>query len=268
MEKMCLPTVESAKLPSLGGAAESIFQHSDCGATNFEYEGSDLEAMSEARNYPRWIVEEFSPFLSGEVAEVGAGSGNFSGFLLEAGVKSLCAFEPSRKMHEKLHARFPDDKRFRSINAYVTDVADRYRNHFDSIVYNNVMEHVEDDEAELKAVYQMLKPGGRVLIYVPALSWLYSDFDRSLGHFRRYHRSSGSDLLVRTGFSVEVAKYADVLGVLPWWVCMKLLRGKLSGSSVSLYDKVGVPVTRLFESIIPPPIGKNLLLIGRKGWGN
>lgn len=224
--------------------------------------------MGIAENYPKWIVDEFSPFLHGDIADVGAGSGNFSQFLLRTKVESIHAFEPSARMHRLLEARYEKEERLRAVNAYVTDVVEEYRERFDAVVYNNVMEHVEDDEAELKAVYRMLKPGGCVLIYVPALQWLYSDFDKSLGHFRRYEKASGAQLLVKTGFAVHTAKYADVLGVLPWFVCMKVMGRKLSRGGVGLYDRIGVPLTRMIEKVVPMPLGKNLLLVGRKEWQN
>ncbi|MDQ8181759.1 class I SAM-dependent methyltransferase [Pelagicoccus sp. SDUM812005] len=240
----------------------------DAAADPFEYEGADLEAMEVAENYPKWIVEEFSPYLKGDIADVGAGCGNFSRYLLRANIDSIHAFEPSSKMHGLLERRFENEARLESVNAYVVDVADRYSERFDAVVYNNVMEHVENDTAELEAVYRMLKPGGCVLIYVPALQWLYSDFDRSLGHFRRYDKASGSELLLGTGFTVERIKYADVLGVLPWFLMMKIMGKKLTKGSVGLYDRLGVPVTRMLEKVVPMPIGKNLVLVGRKALSN
>ena len=247
---------------------KTVLDFVESSADDFEYDGEDLEAMDAAENYPKWIVEEFSQFLIGDVADVGAGCGNFSRFLLGAPLRSLHAFEPSKRMYDRLVQRFPGDGRFRAVRGYVADMAEEYASRFDAVVYNNVMEHVQDDEAELRAVYRMLKPGGRVLIYVPALSWLYSDYDKSLGHFRRYSKLSGCDLLTKSGFSVEVAKYADVLGVLPWLLCMKVFKGKLSRGSVSFYDKVGVPLTRAIEKRVSAPLGKNLLLVGRKDWLN
>lgn len=250
--------------PTASSLASSFSSASEA----FEYEGSDLDAMASAQNYPKWIMEEFSPFLRGSVADVGAGTGNFSQFLLESGLQRLHAFEPCERMHQSLARRFPGEGRFASVNAYVTEVAGDFEGTFDAVVYNNVMEHVEKDQEELEAVYRILRPGGRVLIFVPALSWLYSAFDKSLGHYRRYDREGGMELLLRSGFTVEVAKYVDVLGILPWWLCMKLLKGRLSPGKVSLYDKVGVPLTRRLEKWVSPPVGKNLLLVGRKAWGN
>lgn len=245
-------------------AQPSQFSSSSADSGVFEYEGSDLEAMDSAKNYPNWILEEFAPFLKGSVADVGAGSGNFSTYLLRAKIDRLHAFEPSASMHRVLKDRFRDEKRFESVNSYLEEAVDRYASSFDAVVYNNVMEHVQDDLAELQAVHKVLKPGGYVLIYVPAMTWLYSEFDRSLGHFRRYDKRSGRTVLENAGFSVKVAKYADILGILPWLLFMKLMKCKLSKGNVGLYDRVGIPLTRFLESIVEPPVGKNILLVGRK----
>lgn len=242
----------------------SQFSSSAASAEVFDYEGSDLEAMDSAENYPNWILSEFVPYLKGNVADVGAGSGNFSTYLMKAQIDTLHAFEPSASMHRVLADRFRKEERFESVNSYLAETVDRFAASFDAVVYNNVMEHVEDDLAELKAVHKVLKPGGYVLIYVPAMTWLYSEFDRSLGHFRRYDKRSGCTVLKNAGFSVEVAKYTDVLGILPWLLFMRLMKCKLSKGKVGLYDRVGIPLTRWLESIVEPPVGKNILLVGRK----
>ena len=253
--------------PSNLAESSSSFSYSKP-SHSFEYEGGDLEAMAAAKNYSKWIAEEFRPYLKGKIAEVGAGSGNFSNFLLNPRVESIHAFEPSARMHRILHHRYRHEKRVTTANAYLAEVESTFVNSFDAVIYNNVMEHVEDDASELESVFRVLKPGGCVLIYVPALQWLYSDFDRSLGHFRRYDKSTGSELLLKAGFTVEGIKYADVLGVLPWFILMKLMKRGLSKGNVGLYDRVGVPITRRLESLVPAPFGKNILLIGRKAVSN
>ena len=62
------------------------------------YFGRDLEAMSFAENYYKWLIDEVKTFLGDYVAEIGAGQGNFSSFLLNTGIKRLIAFEPSENM--------------------------------------------------------------------------------------------------------------------------------------------------------------------------
>jgi SAM-dependent methyltransferase len=227
-----------------------------------EYTGKELEAMSAAVNYHRWIADELAPYLGEEVAEVGAGLGSMSRLLLARPIRRLHAFEPSTNMFPKLAENLRGEPRAVAVNDFFG--AKQAGHGFDSVLYINVLEHVEDDRAELVHAREALKPGGRLLVFVPALQWLFSDFDRQVGHQRRYRRSALAKQAEAAGFHVEKARYFDGTGVLPWYINFVLLRRPMGGGSVTLYDKVAVPATRLIESIVPPLIGKNVLLVARK----
>lgn len=228
---------------------------------NPQYFGRDLEAMSFARNYHRWILAEFAPYLGASVAEVGAGTGSFSALLLDTPVARLIAYEPSANMFPALSAALAREPRAQAVNGFfgTGDFAD-----LDAVVYVNVLEHVEDDKAELVHAFARLRRGGHLLLFVPALSWLYSDLDRRLGHFRRYTRDGLEDLVRGAGFAVVKSRYFDLAGILPWYVNFVLLRNEMDARSVALYDRVVVPVMRRIEKLVRPPIGKNVLLVARK----
>ena len=228
------------------------------------YEGKDLEAMSFAQNYHSWVVDEFSPFLGERVGEVGAGSGNFSSLLLNEKITSLVAIEPSQEMYPLLVERFSTDERVACRQGIFADFYTEYTNYFDSIVYVNVLEHIKDDKQELRYMHQSLKNGGSVCIFVPALSWLYSDIDASVGHYRRYHKKQLRELVEGTGFEIVKIKYFDIVGIIPWLIFFKIFKKKLTANDAILYDKIVVPVLRIVESLLPMPIGKNLIVIGRK----
>lgn len=228
------------------------------------YEGRDLEAMSFARNYHRWIVSEFRPYLGEAVAEVGAGSGDVSEMLLAAPVRRLVAVEPSDQMYPRLAARLAGEPRARTEQAFFAAVHERYRETFDSVVYVNVLEHVPDDAGELRIARETLKPGGHLCVFVPALTWLYSGFDASIGHHRRYHRAPLRCLLRGAGYEVVRLRYFDGLGILPWLVAFRLMGRTLGGGSVAAYDRWAVPLLRAVERRIPVPLGKNLLAVARK----
>ncbi len=228
------------------------------------YEGRDLEAMSFAHNYHRWIVSEFRPFLGGAVAEVGAGSGSVTEMLAAEGVERLVAVEPSGQMYARLVARVEGDPRVHTERAFFSDVYEQYREVFDSVVYVNVLEHVPDDARELRCAWESLRPGGHLCVFVPALAWLYSDFDASIGHYRRYHRRPLRRLLEGAGYEVVRLRYFDALGILPWLVALRLMRRGLDGSAVGAYDRWAVPLLRVVESRVPVPLGKNLLAVARK----
>lgn len=232
--------------------------------SDLKYDGRDLEAMSFARNYHEWILSLFTRFISKRVAEVGAGSGSFTELLLKESVEEIVAVEPSSEMYARLEKNTAHDTRVVCKNEFFADVSPQYLEYFDSVVYVNVLEHVEDDASELAHVYSSLKPGGYVCIFVPALMWLYSAHDKHIGHFRRYHKAPLKALVQSAGFEVVRVRYFDIVGVLPWFVLMTLLKTHPAAGSVDFYDRVVVPLSRVFESIVPLPFGKNLLIVGRK----
>jgi SAM-dependent methyltransferase len=227
-----------------------------------DYSGTELEALARAVNYHRWIVEQFRPYLGETVAEVGAGMGSVSKLLLEGSVKRLFAFEPSANMFPHLENELRNEPRAVAINELFSP------NHapdgVDSVVYINVLEHIEDDLAELRNAYSAVRPKGHLMVFVPALAWLYSDFDRHVGHFRRYTRRQLRELAETAGFEVTSARYFDFVGILPWYVSFVLLKSRPNALSVTLYDKLVVPPMRLVERFVSPPWGKNVLLIARK----
>jgi SAM-dependent methyltransferase len=229
-----------------------------------EYFGKDLEAMSFANNYHRWIVSEFSPYLGTHVAEVGAGIGNFSEFLLQAGAQNLSAFEPSSNMYPMLEEKFSQASNVKTYNSFFEEASEDFIASFDAVAYVNVLEHIENDRLALEHAHQTLKPNGHLLIFVPALKFLYSELDRKVGHFRRYSKQELISVVTLAGFRIEEVRHFDVMGIIPWYIAFVLLKQTTSGANVSLYDRLVVPLMRRIEGVVTPPIGKNLLLVARK----
>lgn len=236
------------------------------------YPGRDLEAMSFALNYHKWILQIFAPHLGRRVIEVGAGSGSFSELLLTHNLDSLAVIEPSTDMYKLLQGYLQQAVTNTQIifrQALFRTVAEELKalQQPDSVIYVNVLEHVEDDAAELAAVYETLPMGGKLFIFVPALRWLYSAFDQSIGHFRRYSKSELETKCRQAGFRVVQAAYFDFLGIAPWWLKYRLLKSlKMEPQAVAVYDNYFVPVTKAMESRVTPPLGKNLILIAEKVW--
>lgn len=239
-------------------------------AERHAYAGRDLEAMAFARNYHRWILDLFAPYLGRRLVEVGAGTGSFSELLLERAPDSLTLVEPSAEMHRCLAERVEDfqtETRVRTFNDTFTRAAQLISSEQapDSVIYVNVLEHVADDAAELLVVREVLAPGGRLFVFVPALQWLYGSFDRQVGHLRRYTKKELSGKCERAGFRVLKSVYFDAAGVLPWYLKYRVLRSeKMEPAAVRVYDEFFVPVLRRVEALAPPPLGKNVLLVAEK----
>lgn len=217
-----------------------------------------------ARNYGQWIFDYFEPYLGQRIAEVGAGMGNFSQLILNNDIAQLYAFEPSPNMYENLQARIGGHKNTTLINGTFEEKAYDLSGRLDSVIYINVLEHIEDDQRELEIARDALKPGGNLLIFVPALSWLYSNFDREIGHFRRYHKQPLTNKIKHAGLDITDIRYFDMAGILPWYANFVLMKGQMNKKGVHLYDKLAVPVSRMVEKLLTPPIGKNLILVAKK----
>lgn len=233
------------------------------------YVGKDLEAMDFAVNYHRWILELLKPFLGKNLVEVGAGTGSFSELLLEGDPESLVLIEPS-EMFSALEQNSKIKNSAAKINFFqniFTAVAGQIKTVQppDTIIYINVLEHIEDDLMELQTVHQTLPSGGRVCIFVPALPLLYSEFDKNIGHFRRYRKQDLQKKCEQAGFKIVLSRNFDFLGILPWLIKYRLLKStKMESGAVKLYDDIAVPVIRRLENFVPPPTGKNVLIVAEK----
>ena len=229
------------------------------------YEGSDLETTENLVNYNRWIIDTFTPFLRGHVVELGAGRGTISR-LIEPSVDLLDLVEPSPNLNSVLAARFGPSPRVKVFGVSLEDhLREASPESYDAAVLVNVLEHIADDTGALSALRHVLKPGGHLLIFVPALAVLYSRFDRVVGHHRRYHLNVLLPEIRSAGFDIVSARYFDLFGTFPWLILNRILGAtKLNPAMMSIYDKFITPVSRMFETAINPPFGKNIILVARR----
>jgi ubiquinone/menaquinone biosynthesis C-methylase UbiE len=229
---------------------------------DFEYTGDDLDVMSIAENYNRWILDCFHPYIAGSVIEVGAGQGTMSRLIAEQ-CKNLIAIEPDENNCRIICDKLKDFKHVKTFNGFLNNLP-KDEQVVNNIIYINVLEHIEDEVAELTIAKQLLSANnGYLLIFVPALQALYGAVDRQVGHYRRYSKKYLADLLEnKLDMKIIKIKYFDIAGVIPWYIlsCVLKLTGQ-NPSTVKLYDKVVVPVMSRLEKHLPLPAGKNIYAI-------
>jgi SAM-dependent methyltransferase len=233
--------------------------------TEVVYEGRDLEVLGGMSNYYAWIMGVFAPYVTGRVVEYGAGIGNVSELLAPL-AKELTLVEPSRALIGQLTQRFAGTSNVRieeeALEPHVERIADAS---FDTAILVNVLEHIEDDRKAVSNLFRVLAPGGRLLIFVPAMQWLMSDLDREHGHFRRYHKPDLTAKVAAVGGQILHCRYFDLLGVAPWLLLNKALGSTtFNPTLINIHDKFVVPVSRTIERVISPPFGKNLILVATK----
>ena len=131
----------------------------------------------------------------------------------------------------------------------------------DTVVALNVIEHIEEDAAAMRTMRDMLIPGGRAIVQVPALPWLYGTLDKSLGHVRRYTRADVANLMQRSDLRIEYLVYFNFAGSLAWFVNGRIRKlPRIPVTQLRVFDAM-VPVLRL-EDAIPLPFGHSVIGVG------
>ena len=219
-----------------------------------------LFVMNRAGFYNQWLVSFFDAYLKGEMLEIGCGIGSFTRILKEK--SKLTAVDKNRNYVKKLK------RKFRNADIGFGDIEKGkyfFKNiTFDTIICLNVLEHVENDIQALKNMHSLLKKSGNLILLVPAHKFLFCEYDKKLGHFRRYSVNSITDKLQESSFDVSKARYLNWLGVVGWLIFMKLLKvEKLPKDEVLFFDKIST--TFLFiEKLVRLPFGLSVLTVSKK----
>jgi SAM-dependent methyltransferase len=184
-----------------------------------------LQRLDASVHYNEWLGQKFRAHLGNRVLEVGAGIGTVTR-QIEAGRERVVALEIEPVYVGHLKNAFRDKPHVRP---YLADVAqadwdDLKAEQIDSILLSNVLEHIEDDAGAVARFARLLQPGNALVIYVPALPFLYGSMDEAVGHFRRYTPSTLRRVLEDNGFALERLEWMNVLGIPGWLVNGRLLK--------------------------------------------
>jgi SAM-dependent methyltransferase len=224
--------------------------------------GRSLEDSSGAdqRRYRAFQLSLIEPHCGSSVLEVGAGLGEFAAQLSGLDRHVVTDVDPAAvaSMAERFAGR-PE------VEARVLDLADGaidLGTPVSTVVAINVLEHLDDDAGALRALASMTEPGGRIVLWVPAYMQLYGDFDRAVGHVRRYTPRTMTAAIRDAGLTPEVVKPVNLLGGIAWWATVR--RGGVGTPNprlVRTYDRFVVPVTRALERRVTPPFGQSVLAV-------
>jgi SAM-dependent methyltransferase len=223
-------------------------------------------AIATAHRYMDWMLSPFRPHLRGNIVEVGIGHGSYFETLAVLG--SYTGIDIDERSIEGARKRYPNGRFAKAdilqpsfLDALMPDKAD-------SIVAINVLEHIEDDEAAIKNLIEALKPGGMLLISVPALKGLYNDLDRLAGHYRRYCRKDFEHILSALPVRVEKLCYFNPIGGLGWWANRFRRHASLNSDEVNgqivLFEKYILPISRLLDPLTRRFFGQSLICIARR----
>jgi len=229
------------------------------------YQGQELELFSNATNWKAYLFARLSPHICGDVLEVGAGLGGTTQFLSAATHRSWLALEPDPGLLEKLRGKLAAGELPSTVTPRQGSLADLPRDPcFDSVLYVDVLEHIQDDQAELDAASSLLRPGGHLVVLSPANPFLWSELDSAVGHQRRYQRKTLARL-APAGLELVILQYLDSVGMLASLVNRLLLKkARPSPRQLWLWDSVMVRASRVVDGLTRYRLGKSILAVWRR----
>ena len=232
---------------------------------SLDYAGGELELFADAHNWKAYFSAVLAPHLSGRVLEVGAGLGSTTLALCSPAAESWDCLEPDAELNGKLAAmlglhNWPCPVRARS--GTLCDLAGTEL--FDTIIYIDVLEHIAEDRAELASAARHLAPGGSLVVLSPAFQFLFSEFDASIGHHRRYTRPSLL-ALAPPDLTLSSCRYLDSVGLMASLANRMVLRASLpTPKQIRTWDRLMVPLSRLLDKVVCYKFGRSIVAV----WSN
>ena len=226
----------------------------------FKYAGSELGLFEKARNWKKYWRTQIAGFVRGEVLEVGAGIGANTLTLAGLEYERWTCLEPDAALASRIV--LPPGGRHQRAAGTIGDLPAEAQ--FDAILYIDVLEHIEDDRAEVARAAARLKPGGTLIVLAPAHPILFTPFDAAIGHLRRYTRASLHEAAPTT-LRLEKLVYLDAAGMLASAANRLLLQSSMpTERQILTWDRLLVPVSRLIDPILAGRAGKSVLAVWRR----
>jgi SAM-dependent methyltransferase len=232
------------------------------------YPGQELDLFSRATGWKSYFGQRIRPYIGGAVLEVGAGLGANLEILCDGNpaIRSYAGLEPDPDLHRRLTEKLQSAHsspipRSAILGTLATLPPDQ---RFDTLLYLDVLEHIEDDHAEFQRACDRLSPGGHLIILCPAHQWLFSPFDQAIGHFRRHNLRSFRAFTHPSVHPVRI-HYLDSVGLLASSANRLLLKQSMpTEKQIRLWDRVMVPLSRWLDPLVFHQLGKSVLGVWKR----
>jgi SAM-dependent methyltransferase len=206
------------------------------------------------------------PPSGAHILEIGCGTGHNLAMLSKFGTVQATELDPAARA-------LASERLGRAVEpAALPDLSMFPQGHFDLVALLDVLEHVEDDRSALETIRQRLKPGGKLLVAVPANPWMWSAHDVAHHHHRRYRKAELGEAARQAGYSVDLlSPFNTILFPL---IAAARIAGKVSGRESADDSMPSAPVNGLLRSLfglesrligrLPLPFGVSLVAVLRR----
>ena len=225
-----------------------------------EYVGKELYLFEKAVHWKKYWVSFTAPSIRGDVLEVGAGIGANTPLFAQEDFKRWTCLEPDPALLAECTKRLGADPRYTYLAGTTFDI----RGAVDVIMYIDVLEHIENDSAEMERAAKLLNPGGTLIVLVPAHQWLFSPLDEAVGHFRRYTKKT-LNAVAPHSLRLQKIMYLDSVGLLASLANKALLKQSMpTEAQIKTWDSLLIPVSTVLDRITLYQVGKSVLGIWTK----
>jgi SAM-dependent methyltransferase len=230
-----------------------------------DYVGNELDLFSSAHRWKAYWSTVLAPYIGRRVVDVGAGLGATARLFAGREFERYLALEPDAALASRIHGAAVSGELPAGLETRAGTIAALGKEErFDTALYIDVLEHIEADRHELAAVARHIEPGGRIIVLSPAHAFLYSAFDKAIGHVRRYD-AAGLRAIAPPGTHVERVFYLDSVGMAASLANRLLLKSTLpTPGQIALWDRGMVPFSRWLDRVTFHRLGKTVVAIYRR----
>jgi len=235
-------------------------------SNDFVYQGSELAVFAKAKHWKAYWGQKVRPYLGRRVLDVGAGAGATAQLLCSDRHELWLALEPDHpRLAEQMRGEKAAGRLPSCVETRVSTLIDIDPHAaFDTVLYIDVLEHIDDDRGEVSRAAAHLAPGGFLVVLAPAHQSLFTPFDTAIGHYRRYSKKSLLNLTPQ-GVHIKWAGYLDSVGLLASLGNRWFLKSSMPTSGqIAIWDSCMVPISRTLDPILAYSAGKSVLVVWKK----
>jgi 2-polyprenyl-3-methyl-5-hydroxy-6-metoxy-1,4-benzoquinol methylase len=228
---------------------------------DYKYIGSELSLFKNAKNWKKYYSKIIIPYLGQFVLEVGAGIGATTKVLCRSDHKRWVCLEPDPSLNEILQVEVNSLPICEVKKGSLIDIGANEL--FDSIIYVDVLEHIQDDTEEIKMAVKHLKTEGFLIVLAPAHQWLFSSFDESVGHYRRYNYLTVKQLTLADLKLINL-KYLDSVGLIASLSNRYLRQAMPTLRQIRVWDTWMIPISKIIDPLLRYKFGKSIIAVWQK----